>query len=170
MLARREARLAYFKEHGKFPPRWKGLLPGEPDHYERLAGFHRWRKGGLAKIRARLRKHPNTQWQKLANRYQATTRIRSKPRKSAALDDVMARFLANLGAKTGKLTLKEFEALKPIMLADDALPRRFRKKRRTGSAASADKQNESGEEPQKVPQTPIAQVADAQQSPPGGNP
>lgn len=118
MIERRAARLAYFKQHGKLPPRWIGLLPGEPDHYAQLVGIHRYRKGGLAKMKARLRKHPDAAGDKLATRYLSAKRIRSAPRKSAALDDVMARFTAQIGAQAGSLTLREYETLKSVMLPD----------------------------------------------------
>lgn len=159
MIERRAARLAYFKQHGKLPPRWMALLPGEHDHDAALEGLRRYRKGGLAKIKARLRKHPDTAWQKLTTRYMSTKRIRSVPRKSAALDDTMARFMAQLGASTGRLKLKEYEALKTVMLPDDALLRRSHKKTGeiglvVGSAAN----NTGGELPRNVPQ----------QSDPGG--
>ena len=132
MLERRAARLAYFKEHGELPPRWMGLLPGEPDHIASRVGLYLYRKGGLAKMKARLRKHPDTAAAKLNNRYLATNRIRSAPRKSAALDDLLARLSAQIGAQAGRLKLREFERLKALMLPDDALPRRFRRKEGTG--------------------------------------
>ena len=122
MLERRAARLAYFKEHGKLPPQWIGLLPGEPDHYAQLRGMHRYRKGGLAKMKARLRKHPDAVGDKLATRYLSIRRIRSAPRKSAALDDVAARLTAKIGAQAGSLTLREYEALKSVMLPDRKKP------------------------------------------------
>jgi len=153
MLQRRAARLAYFKQHGELPPRWAGLLPGEPDHYEQLAGIHRYRKGGLAKMKARLRKHPDTAGDKLTTRYLSAKRIRSAPRKSAALDDVMARLAALMGAHAGKLTLREYEALKSVMLPDDALPRRFRKKTpaRMGLSAETPGKNAGEEQRGEVP-------------------
>ena len=122
MLERRAVRLAYFKEHGKLPPRWIGLLPGEPDHYAQLVGIHRYRKGGLAKMKARLRKHPDAAGDELATRYLSAKRIRSAPRKSAALDDVAARLTAKIGAQAGSLTLREYEALKSVMLPDRKKP------------------------------------------------
>ena len=122
MIERRAARLAYFKQHGKLPPQWIGLLPGEPDHLAQLRGMHRYRKGGLAKMKARLRKHPDAVGDKLATRYLSTTRIRSAPRKSAALDDVAARLTAKIGAQAGNLTLREFEALQSVMLPDRKKP------------------------------------------------
>jgi hypothetical protein len=128
ILERRAGRLAYFKLHGELPGRWLPLLPGEPNRVAQLLAFHKYRKGGLAKLKARLRKHPESAEAKLNNRYQATKRIRSRKRKGAALQDVEARLVANLGAKAGKLKLAEYEALKSVMLPDDALPRRFRRK------------------------------------------
>jgi len=133
MIERRAARLAYFKQYGQPPPRWMGLLPGEPDHLEALEGMRRYRKGGLAKLRARMRKHPNTAEEKLANRYRAAKRIRSAMRRSVALDDITARLVAKIGVNTEKLTLRAYEVLKSGMLPDDALPRRFRKKKDTGT-------------------------------------
>jgi len=49
MLARRAARRANLKAYGEFPPRWKGLLPGEPDRQAQLAGLTRYRNGGLTR-------------------------------------------------------------------------------------------------------------------------
>ncbi len=137
MNQRRAARLAYLKEHGELPPRWKGLLPGEPDHYRQMAGAHRYRKGGLAKMKSRLRKHPDTAADKLATRYRAANRIKSLPRKSAALDDITARLAAKLGAQTGKLSLRQYETLKALMLPDDAPRYRDRKKSKGGSIHSS---------------------------------
>jgi hypothetical protein len=118
MLERRAARLAYLTQHGEVPPRWSGLLPGEPDHLAQLQGIRRYRKGGLAKMKARLRKHPDTTGAELATRYTAAKRIRSRPRKAAALDDVMARLTAKIGMQAGKLRLREYEVLKSVMLPD----------------------------------------------------
>jgi hypothetical protein len=147
MIERRAARRAFFIEHGKLPPRWMGLLPGEPDHDAALAGFRRYRKGGLAKIKARLRKHPDTVWEKLTKRYLSTKRIHSLPRKSAALDDVGARLAILVGAQAGKLKLKEFEALKAGMFAGNVLPKRSRMKTapRTGLDAGSAGLKERGE-------------------------
>ncbi len=143
---RRAARLAYFKQHGELPDRWMPLLPGEPDRSAQISALHRYRKGGLAKLKARLRKRPESTEAKLNNRYQATKHIRSQKRKGAALDDVMARLVANLGAKAGKLKLAEYEDLKSVMLPVDALPRRFRRKvKDTGSAAERPGEKARGE-------------------------
>lgn len=138
MLERRAARLAYFKAHGDLPPRWLGLLPGEPNHYSQLVGLRRYRKGGLAKLKSRLRKHPDTAGAKLTNRYLATRRLRSTTRKSTALDDVLARLTALIGAQAGKLKLAQYEALQAVMLREDALPRRFRKKNNAAMGCDAE--------------------------------
>jgi hypothetical protein len=153
MIERRAARLAYFKQHGELPPRWAGLLAGEPDHYEQLAGMHRYRKDGLAKMKAQLRRHPDKMGDKLTNRYLATKRIRSAPRKSAALDAVMAQMTAHMGAQAGKLNLRKYEALKSVMLTADATPRRFRKKPPGGVGLSAETpgKNAGGELEPQVP-------------------
>lgn len=115
MLERRAARLAYFKQHGKLPPRWMPLLPGEPNRTAQLQGFYRYRKGGLAKLKARMRKRPDAASVKLHNRHLATRRIRSESRRMQALDACLAQLVANLEARNGKLTLAEYEALKPFM-------------------------------------------------------
>jgi hypothetical protein len=127
MVARRAARLAYFKKYGKVPPRWMGLLPGEPDHDRQLVGLHRYRKGGLAKLKAKLRKRPNATADKMVNRYLASKKIRSRARKIAVLDDLTARLTAQQEAKAGRLKLRDYDILKLSMLPDDALPRRFRR-------------------------------------------
>jgi hypothetical protein len=156
MLERRAARLAYFKKHGELPPRWKGLLPGESDHIAQLDGLHRYRKGGLARLKARLRKHPDTAWAKLANRHLATRRIRSAPRRSAAVDDVMARLVAQFELKVGKLSLKDYEILRTIMLPDDDLPRRFRRSQiRKGLTAEDPEKNAGGELSRAVPRSEL---------------
>lgn len=157
IIERRAARRAYFKEHGKLPPRWMGLLPGEPDHDAALAGFRRYRKGGLAKIKARLRKHPDTVWEKLTKRYLSTKRIHSLPRKSAALDDVGARLAILVGAQAGKLKLPEYEVLKAGVFAGDVLPKRSQKKiaPRTGLDAGSNALNARGEAPANVPQRSV---------------
>jgi hypothetical protein len=118
MLARRAARLAYFKEHGKLPPRWAPLLAGEREHVEQMDAFRRYRKGGLARLKARMRKRPASTADKLNNRYLATKRLRNPARKSEALDDAMARLVSQLRAQHGELTLKEYEALRGLMLPE----------------------------------------------------
>jgi hypothetical protein len=150
MLERRAARMTYFKEHGELPPRWAGPLPGESDHVAQLGGARRYRKDGLAKMKARLRKRPDTTGEKLRNRYLATNR------KSAALDDITARLAAQVGTQAGKLKLREYNALKRVMLPDNALPRQFRKKPPAGMRfdADADGQRAGMEAGPEVPSTP----------------
>jgi hypothetical protein len=121
MLKRRRARLAYVKEHGREPSRWKPLLPGEQDHTKLMLGALRYRTGGLASLKARMRKHPDTWAQKLSTRFLSTKGIQSESQRLAALDDVQARNVASILAKNGKLTLKEYEALQRSMLPDNAL-------------------------------------------------
>jgi hypothetical protein len=116
MEERRAARLAYFKQHGELPPLGMPLLPGEPDRSAQIDALYRYRKGGLAKLKARMRKRPEADRAKLANRFAAMQRIRSPSRRLAALDDVVARLLANLNA--GKMSLAEYEALQSMMLPD----------------------------------------------------
>jgi hypothetical protein len=148
--------IEYFKQHGRRPDPWEPLLPGEPDRSWQLAALRHYRKGGLAKLKARMRKSPNTQSDKLANRYLATRKIRSKSRKSAALDDVLARFVANTVAQTGKITLAEYERYRTLMLPDDELPRRFRRDKKqsaaTGSTPEPTDKNARAEGSSEVPQ------------------
>lgn len=152
MLQRRAARLAYFEAHGELPPRWKGILPGEPDRRVQLAGLIRYRKGGLARLKSKYRKHPETAEIKLANRYLATRRIRSKARRSVALDDVMFRLLAQLRLQGGKLSLRTYESLQSCMLPDDALGGRPRQQGdRNGSPAEKTEAKERGEPSRMVP-------------------
>ena len=148
MIARRAARLAYFKQHGELPPRWMALLPGERDHVNALAGIHRYRKGGLAKLKAKLRKHPETASIKLTNRYMALQHVKSPARREVAIDDLTARLLANLSA--GKLTLIEYEALKAMMSPDDGLPGRQAPK--TGLSPGSAEKKSAGKLPGEVPQ------------------
>jgi hypothetical protein len=116
MEERRAARLLHFERYGKLPQPGIPLIPGEPERFHQINAFRRYRKGGLAKLKARLRKHPETAEVKLANRYQATKRIKRPSRKLAAIDDCLARSLANYNA--GKMSLAGFEALKDGMLPE----------------------------------------------------
>jgi hypothetical protein len=116
MDERRAARLLHFKIHGTLPQPGIPLIPGEASRFHQINAFRRYRKGGLAKLKARLRKHPDTANLKLANRYLATKRIKCPSRKLAAIDDCLARLLANYNA--GKMSLAEFEALKGGMLPE----------------------------------------------------
>ena len=145
MLNRRKAILAYIKEHGEPPGRWEGLLPGEPDRVHQLYGAWRYRKGGCAKLKARVRRHPDTASAKLATRYKATRRIRSTSRKSAALDDVLLKLAAHSKAGAGKLTLKEYEALLAGGMIPDPPRRRRKKSGGMESDSEKPKENAGGE-------------------------
>jgi hypothetical protein len=81
----------------------------------------------MAKFKTRVRTGPEASGAKLADRYRETKRIRSTPRKAAALDDVAARLVTQIGAQAGTLKLKDYEAMREVMLPDAALPRRVRK-------------------------------------------
>jgi hypothetical protein len=122
MLERRAARLAYFKQHGKLPPRWAPLLPGERDHRAALAGLRRYRKGGLAKLKARMRKRPVAAADKLVNRYLATRRLRSPNRKSAALDDLAIEYWLNRAAQRRELSLGDYELFRAMAHSPKTLP------------------------------------------------
>jgi hypothetical protein len=124
MIERRAARLAFFRTHGKAPSPGTPLLPGEPGHDSQLAGLRRYRKGGLAKLKAKWRKHPVTTATKLMNRHQILHRLDSKLQKAEAFKDNFAWDL--LCADGGKLTLAEYDALRYLTLGDDAFPNRFR--------------------------------------------
>jgi hypothetical protein len=115
MLQRRAVRLAYFKQHGKLLPPGTRLLPDEQDHSAQIDGFRRYRKGGLAKLKARLRKRPEAAHARLERRYIALKHFRSESRKNASLNDILARLLANQQAASGELTLAEFEKLRSVM-------------------------------------------------------
>jgi len=128
MLQRRAARLAYFREHGELPPRWMPLLPGDRDHGAAMNGLRRYRKGGLARMKSQLRKHPDKVGQKLSHRYLKAKRIRSHYRRNSVLDQVTAELLAILGAQTGKLSLREYEALQTAIICADTRSKRRRKK------------------------------------------
>jgi hypothetical protein len=130
MHVRRAARLTFFRQNGRPPLPGMPLLPGEPARFRAMDGYYRYRKGGLAKLKARLRKHPNGSYEKLANLYLRTKRLKSPSRKSAALDDVFMRFLAAQQAGTGKLTLAEYEELRLLMRPDKEWWRRLRRERR----------------------------------------
>ena len=108
MQERRAARLAYFTQHGKLPPPGLPLLPGEPYRLKQIDGFYRYRKGGLAKLKSRVKKRQESATVKLENLYLKTKRLKSPARKSAALDDVLIRLVTHTQAATGKLTLAEY--------------------------------------------------------------
>src|SRR5215207_7689510 len=55
ILERRAARLAYFNQHGELPARWMPLIAGEPNRAAQIGALHRYRKGGLAKLKALMR-------------------------------------------------------------------------------------------------------------------
>jgi hypothetical protein len=130
MQERRAARLAYFRQHGKLPPPGLPLLPGEPYRLKQIDGFYRYRKGGLAKLKARVRKRQESANVKLANLYMKTKRLKSPARKSAALDDVLVRLVTHTQAATGKLTLADYEELKPAMRPDKSWLKRLRQQRK----------------------------------------
>ena len=118
MEERRAARLAFFRQHGRPPPPGLPLLPNEPYRLKQINGFFRYRKGGLAKLKARVKQRQESATEKLANAYLKTKRIKSPSRKSAALDDVLVRFVGHVAASAGNLSLAEYEELKPAMRPD----------------------------------------------------
>jgi hypothetical protein len=115
------------------------LLPGESAHFRQMDGYFRYRKGGLAKLKARLRKRLGSTYEKLTNLYLKTKRLKSPARKSAALDDVLMRIFAAQQAKTGKLTLAEFEELRLLMRPDKSWLKRQRRQMRSGPENSYQK-------------------------------
>lgn len=142
MLERRAARLAYFKTHGKEPPPWMPLFPGENDHRAFLEGALRYRFGGLAKLKATLRRNPEAGTDELLRRYLAARGIPNPKRREAALDQVAARLVAYVKARKGEITLAEFDRLTGYIMADEVIARRARKEAKrkpkgTGSTKTA---------------------------------
>ena len=82
----------------------------------------------IAKLKAKQKRNPEAQGEKLLNRYLATRKIRSKSRKMAAFNDIEARLLIQWKIEQGELTVDDVKVIKTAMLPDDALPRRFKKK------------------------------------------
>ena len=127
---KRDRRLAFLKEHGEPPPYgWTPPAPDEPDHSAAVLGMKTYRRT-VAQLKAKQRRHPDTQSEKLLNRFLATRKIRSPTRRMEALMDVEARLLIQWKIEQGELTLDDCRAIKAFLLPDDELPRRFKKKGR----------------------------------------
>lgn len=128
MEQKRSRRLAFLEEYGEPPPYgWTPPATDEPDHSQALIGMRTYRKT-IAKLKAKQKRNPEAQGEKLLNRYLATRKIRSKSRKMAALNDIEARLLIQWKIEQGELTVDDVKVIKTAMLPDDALPRRFKKK------------------------------------------
>jgi hypothetical protein len=84
---RRARRLIYFRKHGEIPHGWTPPAPGEQDRSKQVQAMRLyWHT--RAKAKARIRKRPKAATAKLTNAYFAARRIRSKARRSAAMDMV----------------------------------------------------------------------------------
>jgi len=142
MEDKRARRLAWLKDTGDMPPYgWTPPRPGEPDHTNAVHAMKVYRKT-VAKLKAKQRRNPNAQSQKLFNRYLATRKIRSTNRRLEALNDVEARLVLQWKIESGDVTLDDYQALKSAMLPDDCYSRRAKKKdRETGSPVETRKKN-----------------------------
>ena len=136
MADKRARRLAWKQEQGTPPPwGWTPPAPGEPDHEEAVLALRLyWKK--VRPVLAKLKRRPNAQRDKLTNRYLATRKIRSRSRKLAALNDVEARLVMQWNLERGgRVSVRDFLALRSQMLPDDSL-RRFRKNKAAGMGLS----------------------------------
>jgi len=128
MEDKRTRRLAWLKDTGEMPPYgWTPPRPGEPDHTNAVHAMRVYRKT-VAKLKAKQRRNPNAQSQKLFNRYLATRKIRSTPRRLEALNDVEARLVLQWKIESGDVTLDDFHALETAMLPDDRYSKRAKKR------------------------------------------
>ena len=135
MEDRRARRLAWLKETGEMPPYgWTPLKDGEPDHTNAVTAMKIYRKT-VAKLKAKQRRNPDAQTDKLFNRYIATRKLRSASKKLEALNDVEARLILQWKVESGEITLDDYRALKTLMLPDDQYSRREKKRLRTGSVS-----------------------------------
>lgn len=114
MDAKRAARRRYFKKHGEAPPKGYPLLPGEPDRTVQVMALQEYWQT-VAKLKARNRKKPNAQDKKLLNRYRAIRRLQSSHSKLEALNDIEARFLMDLKARTGNLSMQDYRLLRSMI-------------------------------------------------------
>jgi uncharacterized protein YecA (UPF0149 family) len=128
MEDKRARRVAWLKDTGEIPPYgWTPPRPGEPDHTKAVQAMKVYRKS-VAKLKAKQRRRPDAQSEKLMNRYLETKRIRSTSRKLEALNDVGARLVLQSKIESGEVTLEDYRTLKSAMLPDDRYSRRARKK------------------------------------------
>lgn len=116
LLERRAARLEHFRKTGEIPPSWRGLMEGEPDHLIQLQASHEYRKGGLAKMKAKLRNRPEAVEAKHKRRVLDMERVRSKARHDALVDEMTANLVAEMGAAAGTISLPAYKLLEGSML------------------------------------------------------
>ncbi len=147
MLEKRARRLAYFREHGYVPPRWTPLEPGEQDRSASVLALRLYWKR-VRPIIAKMRKHPDTQQQKLMTRYLHTKRLKAKARKLAALGNVLVRLAMQWEAQTGKLTLQDYLAFARAIIEDR--PKAKRAPAQMGLAGETPRKNAREQHPAEV--------------------
>lgn len=113
MEEKRDRRATYCRTHGHVPTGWTPPAPGEQDRTRQvLAMQHYWHT--RAKLKARLRKHPDAMSAKLMNAYLAAQRIRSRPRRAAALAVVESMLFDNVLGGSHELSFREFRDLQAL--------------------------------------------------------
>jgi len=146
MAEKRARRLAWKQEHGTPPPYgWTPPAPGEPDHKAAVTAMRLYYRK-IKPFMAKLKRCPQAQADKLANRYLAARKIRSRARRLAALRDAEARLVLQWYLERGRrISVRQFLALQSEMLPDNALPRRFRKNKagKTGLSTDASSKKEA---------------------------
>ena len=119
MLEKRALRLEWLNVIGHPPPYgWTPPREGERDNRAGVQAMKAYYKI-VAKLKAKMRRNPEAQAQKIFNRYLRSKRLRSDSRKWAALTDVEARLAIKLRIENGEFKMSEYRALKACMLPDD---------------------------------------------------
>ncbi|MFC1453164.1 hypothetical protein ACFLSJ_07485 [Verrucomicrobiota bacterium] len=137
MEDKRKRRQEWLKETGEVPPAgWTPPRPDEPDHTNAVAAMKAYRKS-VAKLKAKQRRNPDAQMDKLVNRYLSTKRYKSSSSKFAALDDIEARLILQWRIQSGDLTMDEFYTLQESMLPEDHYSRRAKKRKDKGMGFEA---------------------------------
>ncbi len=102
MESRRERRLAWAKANNRPPPvGWTPPAPGEPDHSTAVTALQLYRITA-ARVKARLRKSPGAASDQIWNLYERARRLKDSPRKTAAMNDILARIHYNIKIESGE--------------------------------------------------------------------
>jgi len=127
MEEKRTRRREWAREHGQVPPfGWTPPKEGEPDRTNAIAALKRYRKT-LAREKARYRRNPQAQTQKLVNRLKTyRRRFRSTESKLQAIEDLEARLAIQVRIEEGDLPFREYNSLRSMTLPDDQYKRRKR--------------------------------------------
>ena len=79
-------------------------------------------------MKAKMRRRPDAQAEKLLNRYLGQKRLRSTSKRLAALDDVEARLLMQMAIQSGKVSMETYPSIAQAKLPDDQYSSRKRRR------------------------------------------